>query len=316
MNDDKIFSSEQPSEKIIAWGISGAAARAIALFRMVEVSIELGQKPNVIIGQSSGALVAPVVAVAYQCPALMTAAIKFAEMLDTRDMFPYKGNVPLTRKGNPSFGGILRGLTHNHLGWQDIKPMYKKVFKEEHFQMLKKSDIKCISFGVKGKTWTPEMYVLNDAETLDEMIDMLECSSRIVPFTQPMRYKGDTHVDGGFVSFNPAMWLFDKYNIKQLITFYSNNVHQGVGENLKWDKSILSITFQAMNGMASWLAYKDAKIEELYCKVYNIEYLRLEAPDGYTDEIYETDDVQLIALGLASKEYAKISWENSGLSTK
>lgn len=296
--------------EVIIWGISGAAARAIALFQMVNTSIELGEKPNVIIGQSSGSLVAPIAAVAYQCPQLMKDAIKFAESLDTRDMFPYKGNVPLTKRGNPTPMGILRAITHNHLGFQDIKPMYKKVFKEEHFQLLKQSPIKCISFGVKGKNWTPVMYCLNDAESLDDMIDMIECSARIVPFTQPMNYKGDTHVDGGFISFNPAMWLFDKYNIKQLVTFYANPVKSGITENKKWDKSILSITFQAMNAMPSWLAYKDAIIEELYCKLHNIPYLRIEAPDGYTDEIYETDDHQLIALGLASKEKAENLWTN------
>jgi hypothetical protein len=299
------------SESIVAWGLSGAAARAIALFRMVEVAIERSEKPNVIIGTSSGALAAPIIAVAYQCPELLDAAIKFAETLDAMDMFPYKGNKPFIKNGSPSVGGILRAMTHNHLGWQDIKPMYKKVFTEEHFKLFKESDIKCIAFGVKGKNWSPVLYTLNDAETLDEMIDMIECSSRIPPFVQPMIYKGEGHVDGGLISFNPARWLFKDYDIKQLLTFYSHEIHlTGIGDNDNWDKTVLTVVTQAMNGMSYWLGVADAQIEEYHCKLNNIDYIRFEAPNGYTDEVYETDDHQLIALGLAAKVKAESIWDN------
>jgi hypothetical protein len=292
-------------EKLIAWSFSGAAARAIALFRMAEVAIERSEKPNVIIGTSSGALAAPIIAVAYQCPELLDAAIKFAETLDAMDMFPYKGNKPFIKNGSPSVGGVLRAMTHNHLGWQDIKPLYKKVFTEEHFQLLKKSDIKCISFGVQGKTWEPVHYILNDAKSLDDMIDMIECSSRIVPFVQPMVYNGEGHVDGGYIAFNPGWTLFGKYELKQLISFYSHELHGKIGAKDKWSKGVISITEQAMNGMAYWHGVKDAMLEEMLCKINAVDYLRIEAPNGYTDEVYETDDDQLIALGLASKEKAK-----------
>jgi len=299
------------SNKIIAWGFSGAAARAIALFRMGEVYIERGEKPNIIIGTSSGALAAPIIAVAYQHPEIMAKAIHFAETLDTKDMFPYKGNVPFNKKGNPSLMGVLRAVTHNHLGWQDIKPLYKKLFTQEYFESFKKSDIKCIAFGVKGEDWTPVQYVLNDAVSLDDMIDVIECSSRIVPFVQPMTYKGATYADGGFISFNPSMWLFDNYDLKQLVSFNSHELHLGINKNPKWDKNILSVTYQAMDGMSSMLAYKDSIIEELYCKLHCVDYIRIDAPDGYTDEVYETDDNQLIALGLASMEVAQNAWNKT-----
>jgi len=296
--------------KLIAWSFSGAAARAIALFRQAEVSMELGEKPNIIIGQSSGAIVAPILAVAYQDYSILEVAIEMAETLDTSDMFPYKGNLPMNKKGKPSVMGVLRGFTHNHLGWQDIRPMYKKIFSQEHFDMFKESDIKCIGFGVKGKDWSPTMFILNDAESIDDLIDMIESTARISPFVQPMVYKGETYVDGGYISFSPAMWLFGQYQLKQLVCFYSKQTTYGIPDNPLWDKSILSITNQAMNGMSHWLGVKDSIIEELYCKLNNIDYLRIEAPDGYTDEVYETDDIQLIALGLATKEVTEDSWNN------
>jgi predicted acylesterase/phospholipase RssA len=164
--------------------------------------MEKGNKPDLIIGTSSGSLLAPIVAVSYQDKELMDQAIKFAQTLKPTDMFPYKDNKPFNKKGKPTVNAIFRVLFgHNHLGWQDIRPLYKKVFKEKHFKLLKKSSIKCIAFGVKGENGTPEKYVLNDACSLDEMIDMIEMSSRIVPFVQPM----DGRIDGGFISFNPAM---------------------------------------------------------------------------------------------------------------
>jgi predicted acylesterase/phospholipase RssA len=291
-------------DKLIAWSFSGAAARAIALFRMAKVSIEKSDKPNLIIGTSSGALVAPIIAVSYANPELMLEAIKFAETLDILDMFPYKGNKPFKENGKIADGAILRALTHNHLGWQDIKPLYKKVFKEEHFNLLKESNIKCYSFGVRGDNWTPILYCLNEATTLDDMIDMIECSSRIVPFVQPMGYRHIGHVDGGFISFNPGRWLLDSFNLKELILFNSHPVKLGITNQPHWDKDIISVITQAMEGMTNQLAVNDMEIVELKCKAKKVKLTIIEAPDGYTDEVYETDDAQLIALGEASEASA------------
>jgi predicted acylesterase/phospholipase RssA len=291
-------------DKQIAWSFSGAAARAIALFKQAQAAIELTEKPNIIIGQSSGAIVAPIVAVAYDDPKLLKAAIEMAETLDIEDMFPYKGNVPMTKSGKPTVGGIVRAFTHNHLGWQDIKPMYKKIFTEEHFKLFKNSSIKCIGFGVRGKDWMPTMFNLSEAENLDDLIDMIEATARIVPFVQPMEYKGDTYVDGGFISFNPAKWLFNNHELKSLLMFNSHPVKLGIPVNEKWDDTILTITNQAMQGLVNQLAVAYMELAELYCIKTNVNYIIVEAPEGYTDEIYETDDDQLKALGNAAYENA------------
>ena len=293
-----------------AWALSGAAARAISLFRQAQVAMERGEEPEVIIGNSSGALAAPILAVAFERPEILPKAIEFAETLDTADMFPYKGNKPFGKKGKPTVGAIFRALGHNHLGWQDIKPLYKRVFTEEYFQVFKRLHIKCYAFGVVGEDWSPVTYCLNDAETLDEMIDMIECSSRIVPFVQPMEYKGKGHVDGGYIAFNPGWTLFSKYRMNTLVCMYSREIKPSMGVNPEWDKNVISITTQAMNGMAYWHGNKDKLLNELYCYKYKTNYIGLEAPDGYTDEIYETDDAQLIALGDATYKKAEETWNN------
>lgn len=298
-------------EKIkTAWSISGAAARAIAHFRMVEVAIKRGEKPNLIIGNSSGSIVAPIAAVAFTNPEILPKAISFAETLDILDMFPYKGNKPFNKKGKIATNAYGRMLIHGHMGFQDIKPLYKKVFTQEYFEIFKKSDIKCIAFGVKGRDFTPTQYVLNDAETLDEMIDMIETSSRIVPMVQPMVYKGDSHIDGGFISFNPGMWLYQKYNIGTHISFYSREIKYKMPDKPNWDKGLFSIIERYSEGCSFWLGNKDALLEECLATIKGTVYLRLEAPDGYTDEIYEKDDWQLKALGDASYKKANETWKD------
>ena len=301
----------QNTEGKIVWAFSGGAARFIALARAAEVCMSQGTKPDIIIGTSSGSLLAPIIAVSYSKPELMAEAIEFGETLDVQDMFPYKGNKPFNKKGKITWGAIGRIITgYSHFGIQDIKPMYKKVFTEQHFLLLQGSDIKCYAFGVNGQDGTTKIVCLNDAKSLDDMIDMIELSSRIVPFVQPAEFDNQKYVDGGFISFNPAMWLFNQVNIKELITIYSKPVTKSIAANSKWDDNVLSVTTQMLHTTTHWLGVKDSIIEELFCKLHNIPYLRIECPDGIIDEIYETDDDQLIALGLAAKEIAEELWFN------
>lgn len=297
----------------IVWAFSGGAAKWIALARTAQVSKEKGLRPDIIIGTSSGSLLAPIIAVAYDMPELMDQAIKFGETLDVPDMFP-KNHHPFNKKGKPTFNAVTRILTgYSHFGIQDIRPLYLKVFKQEHFELLKKSEIKCFAFGVQGSNGTPKLVCLNDAKDLNELIYMLEVSSRIVPFVQAAEYEGKLYVDGGFISFCPAMWLFDTFNIKELLTVYSTPVPKSIGENPKWNDNVLSVTEQMLKITAHYLGVKDAIIEELHCKLNNIPYMRIECPNGFIDELYETDDDQLIALGMASKENAEKAWETTSL---
>ncbi len=292
---------------MVAWGISGGAARAIALFEAAKVCIEQDEKPDLIIGTSSGALLSPIIAVAYEFPPFIDAAIEFARSLSPSDMFPYEGNFPLKKNGKPSTNAIFRVLTgYNHLAWQDIAPLYKRLFKQRHFEALQNSSIKCFSFCVDGTDGSPKIYCLNDAESLEDMIVKIKKSSRIVPIVQ----NEEGFIDGGFISFNPAMWLFDRFEITKLVTIYSKQMKDHIKKNPKFDKNFITTDFQVHSITAHWLGWKDAKIEELYCQLHGIEYLRIECPDGFTDELYEDDDHQLIALGEASRKKALEAYKN------
>lgn len=285
---------------------SGGAAKFITLAQGAKIVIAEKGYPDVIIGVSSGALLAPIVAASKYMPNILDDAIKFGETLDINDMFPYKGNKPFTKKGNVSSNAILRAATgHNHLGWQDIRPLYKKVFTEDAFKAFKASGIICHSFGVKGENFSPAMACLNNAKDIDDLIDMIELSARIVPLVQPAIYKQASYIDGGFIAHCAAWYAFKFYDIKELFTFYTSISNEYIDSNSNWDKDIVTIIFQLMGGMSHWLSYKDRIIEALYCKLNNIPYVCFEYPASAIDEIYETDSNQLKAAGEEAKIITK-----------
>jgi len=294
----------QNTHKKKVWSISGGAAKAVGLFEIAKVCTEYKDRPDIIIGTSSGALVAPIIAASYTYPELLDEAIKFAQSLNVLDMFPYKGNKPFKKNGKISIGSIFRVIGgHNHLGWQDIKPLYKKVFKQKHFDALKNSDINCISFSVLGKNGTPCFNLLNESKSIDDLIDLIERSSRMTPIVQHK----DGHIDGGFISFSPGMWVLkdDLQNVSEYLSIYSHPIKVGgIIENKTWDSNIINVITQVLNISTYYLGYKDALIEEILCKVENIPYIRIECPNGFIDEIYETDDNQLKEFGIASRKEA------------
>jgi predicted acylesterase/phospholipase RssA len=292
------------------WSFSGGAARWIGLARAAQVSMMKGNKPDIIIGTSAGSLLAPIVAVSYDKPELMSEAIKFGETLDVTDMFPSVQHKPFTKKGKPTFNAYMRIITgYNHFGIQDIKPLYKKVFKQEHFELLKLSSIKCFAFGVEGRNGSPFNICLNDATSLDDMINMLELSSRISPFVQPSNYGGKLYVDGGFISFNPANQLFNDYKIKELVSVYSTPTFYFIPDNPNWDQNLFTVITQLLKITTHWLGVKDRQLEEYYTQLNNVKYVRIECPAGIIDETYETDDDQLIMFGNKSYEEAIKQWE-------
>lgn len=299
--------------KDILWGWSGASARAIALFTMGKEAMNVLKKPTVMVGQSSGAIVMPIIAVAYEVEELIDIAIDFASTLNTEDMFPYKGNKPFGKNGNPTFNNYLRLLIYGHFGWQDIRPLYKKVFTDEYFKIFKNQEIQCYGYGVDGQDWSVTRYHFNLAKDVDELIDMIESTARIIPFVQEKYYNEINHVDGGFIAFNPAWLEIEKLQktgkqIEEVITFYSHEVQRSINENVNWNKGTLKAinkVTQAMLGTTHWLSIKDSLLEEAYSKLYRFNYCRLEAPNGYTDDTYEDDNEQLISLGNAAREKAK-----------
>ena len=298
------------SDKVIVWSLSGGSVKFVALVRGAKVSIAYGRKPHVIVGVSAGALLAPIIALAYQDPCILEEAIELAETLDMTDMFPIKGNKPFTEKGNIAPGAYLRVVTGwNHLGWQDIAPLYKKVMTEERFKLFKKTDINCWAFGVKGRNMSPKPVLLNNASSVDELIQMIELSSRMTPLVQPAPYKGDTYVDGGFISHSAFWWIKDKYNVEELITFYTSEYSEEISDNSNWDKSLFTVVMQLLLGTTHWLSMHGRDLEELYCHKHNIKHMRMEFPGHIIDEIYDTDDEQLKALGDISEEIAVEAWE-------
>jgi len=312
-NDDKELSYNIPSRNKtpgeIIWSFGGGAVKWISLAEGAKVSIKRNGYPTVVIGVSAGALLAPIIAVSKRLPDILDRAINIGRTLKSSDIFPYKGNSPFNKKGKPTVNAIFRILTgYNHLGFQDIGPLYKSLFTDKVFAEFKKSDILCYAFGVKGKDFSPSIVCLNDAKTVTELIAMIELSSRIVPFVQPAKFKEDFYIDGGFVANNAAWVIREMFDIKELITFYTNVIEYNIKTNDKWDGNILQVVTQCMGGMAHWHSIKDRLIEEYYCKANCISYMCIEYPCSAINEVYDTDDNQLEAAGIEAREITEAKW--------
>lgn len=300
-----------PLLPVEVWSFSGGAVKWISLAEGAKVSIERKGYPDVIIGVSAGALLAPIIAVSKYLPDVLDKAIEIGSTLKTKDMFPYKNNHPFRNNGKITPNATFRVITgHNHLAWQDIAPLYKRVFTQEVFEVFKKSDIKCYAFGVKGKNYSPKVVCLNNASCVDELIRMIELSSRIVPFVQPAIYKGEGYIDGGFIAMNAAWVLAPYLNMKELITYYTNEPSTSIGDNKNWDKNVLQITANSMNGSVYWHSVKDRIIEHLYCKAHDIKYLRIDYPCTAIDEVYDTDEHQLREVGQESIKITHKAWNS------
>ncbi len=283
--------------------VTGGGPKAGGLKAAGKVFKEMRDKPDIMIGQSSGALTIPILAASYEYPEVLDKALEMAGTLEMRDIFPFAGNRPFTEEGDVPLNAYFRAATgHNHLGWQDIRPLYKKLFKKKHLKALQRSSIECIAFGVIGKNGMPEMKVMNRAKTVDELIDMIEETARIVPFVQ----HANGRIDGGFVAFSPGVWLLmqNPEQISEYTAIYADPVKTGVGTNENWDKNIITVTGQIMGITTNYIAYYGAVIEELLCKQHNINYTRVECPDGYLKLMYDTDDKRLQAFAQASREAA------------
>lgn len=300
-----------PQEKVKVWSFSGGAVKWISLAEGAKVAINKIGFPEFVIGVSAGALLAPIIAVSKHLPCVLDKAIEIGSTLETEDMFPYKNNQPFNKKGKPTTNAIFRVLTgHNHLGWQDIGPLYKQVFTDEVFQVFKKSQIKCYAFGVKGKNFSPKVVCLNNAKDIDELIQMIELSSRITPFVQPAIYKNESYSDGGFIAMNAAWILAPYLNISELITFYTNLPLTKLSENKNHDKNFFQVTGNNLNGAVYWHSVKDRIIEQLYCLAHNIKYIRIDYPCSAIDEVYDTDEDQLRKVGKESREITRKRLEN------
>ncbi len=294
------------------WSFSGGAAKFIGLAEAARVSMIAGFKPDVIVGVSSGCLLTPIIAAAYFDPKILDKAIELGGSLKLKDMFPYSGNFPLNKNGKPSFNAILRLLTgHNHLGFQDIAPLYKKVFTNRVFRLFKKSQIKCYGFGVNGADFSPSLINLNEAKDIDDLIKRIEFTARIVPIVQPAKYNNLTGIDGGFISHSAAYWVWHLLGLKvdKLLSVYANEYKLNIKCNSKWDNNIVSIMQQCLQGTTHYLSIKDRIIEGLYCKANKIPYIRIECPDIAIDEQYETDSSDLLQFGASSRKVAIERWK-------
>ena len=290
-----------------ALNYSGGAVMFAGMITSAQVIIESGFIPDVMSGVSSGAMLLPIIVAALEETELWAQAIEVANNVQPKDYFPGWDDLPVGPKGNLSIHGVLRAATgHPNLGEQDIRGLYKSVFKEHHFEIFKRSSIECYVYGVDYDSGNMMEYKLNDAKDVDDLIDMLQASNRIPIFTQCKNYRGIRHYDGGMRSHNPGKYILRKYpELDECISVFAREDRDHVGTDTNWDKDLITVITRTIGITTTQISVNDEEIQSLLCELNNIKYIPIHLPADMLDEMYDNDSEEVTAFSKASAELAQ-----------
>jgi len=239
-------------------GIAKAAAQAV---------MNHGSVPNAVAGVSAGAYTAAVMAM--RGAAVLEFEAGNVKMSDAFD------SIPLTKKGNLSWRAWLNVLCgKNYLSDQDGRPFLASIISPEHFYNYQQlGTIDCWVMAVKVETGERTFWNLRtDPRSYQEMLDMVEASSRIPVMTQAVKVRGSYYWDGGNRDHNPSELLIRQYGDKatELFSIYARPEDFQV-VNPEWAKGFVSTIMRSIEIFSVEVSKSDEEIEKLLCKELNIK---------------------------------------------
>lgn len=237
---------------------SGASTNIEAIAGASISILERGFKPNVIDGNSSGALIAPLLAMG------RTADLKhFVLNYKIEDAFSVS---PINKKGKPSAAGIFRAATGRaSLGKMDaLYCTLKEAFTEADFKKWKTSETmpEIYTATVEYKTGKLFKTRLRSIDKYEDAIKYIIASASIPIMAEPVKINGGLHFDGGARTHTlaPYMQRLYKGNIARHISIYSRPKNFSMQEpNLK--EKVLPIAERTLEIMVTELSKANEREE-------------------------------------------------------
>lgn len=238
-------------------GIAKAAATA---------AMEYGSVPHAVAGVSAGAYTAAVMA-------MRGAAVLEYEAMQI-DMSLAFDSIPLNKKGKLTWSAWLNVLQgKNYLSNQDGRMFLASIIEPIHFyDYQKRSSIDCWVVAVDVESGARVMWNLRtDPRSYQEMLDMVEASSRIPVMTQAVKVRGRWYWDGGNRDHNPSELLIGKYKeATELFSIYARP-ENFVVENKDWAKGFVSTIMRSIEIFSVEISKTDERIEKMLCEANGIE---------------------------------------------
>lgn len=246
--------------------LSGGAAAFSGIAGAGIKFMQLGYKPDLILGISSGAIASIPLALG-----LYKEAQEKGDNL-TPDKFFVEGKHPITKKGNVHPSAIFRLIGGAiSLGEQDVKPLLREVITEDLWHEYKAQKYgryaDCIVGAVRAFDGKFVMWNLRECNTREQAFEKIEASSRITPIVQPQRVTENEEtydfIDGGFRAHNMAGKFLDKnpnLKVDELVSVFARpKDFQDI--NHHWADSFGNVTIRGYEIMNMEISKKDEYME-------------------------------------------------------
>lgn len=266
---------------------SGAATKIAAhVAHGTRLLKDIGYKPDILAGVSSGALVLLPLALG-KFDLLKDLALN----LKLSDIF---GNSPVDSDGKFTFRAILRALNSGAFGnMAGLEKTIKRVISEEEFTAYRfdKSLPICLVGYTNFNTNRFTLVNLKEVD-YDMMIKVLLASCSIPIYVPPVEINGYQCMDGGVMYHNPASVVLYDYPVTECVSVYSRPKDADTIDLHFTGTSLgraVSKTFEILQDASS---RKDEAYEVDYCKRRGIRLTQLFSPSKLKG-VYDVDPERL-----------------------
>jgi predicted patatin/cPLA2 family phospholipase len=293
-------------EEEIILSLSGGATKFIGILSAAQTVLELGLKPTIILGVSSGALAALPLVLGYYDQAKETG------LNITLDSFFKKK--PVNAKGKQTLNAMMRFVIgHNSLGVQDARKLLADIVSQsdfEHYKVNKKYPTIIVS-AVNYDNGKRELFNLKTLDYIDAL-NAIEASSRVPIITQQMEINGSGYYDGGVCDHNLAGYFIDNssdLNMKELVSIFSRPEDFTVNElNTKWRNNLFTTIERTLEIMNIEISKNDERLEKSLSKERDFKLTQIFLPK-VMESLYDTDKTRLTKLMNDSIHCAEITFD-------